>query len=162
MQDTWVRSLAWEDPLEKGILVRIYLISGPQFTIIVGIIKPTYWDSKIDFKGSHISYSIDLLGSNLPICLPVFRSICFQLTMRKNHLGTLLQFSDVHPDSSGSWFLRVLIQQIQGDACVTSTPDFDGGPLVTQWQLVFGSLKNSFSGSSRYALDSPQNWSLAC
>ena len=42
MQDTWVRSLAWEDPLEKGILVRIYLISGSQFTIIVGIIKPTY------------------------------------------------------------------------------------------------------------------------
>ena len=50
MQETWVPSLGWEDPLEKGILVRIYLISGPQFTIIVGIIKPTYRESKVDFK----------------------------------------------------------------------------------------------------------------
>ena len=50
MQETWVQSLGWEDPLEKGILVRIYLISGPQFTIIVGIIKPTYPESQVDFK----------------------------------------------------------------------------------------------------------------
>ena len=71
MCETWVPSLGWEDPLEKGILLQYSSLEHSMDCIVHGVTKNGTRLSDFHFHSIHLLFAIDSkLLQRMDLCVP--------------------------------------------------------------------------------------------